>query len=838
MPQPTGRETFPESLSNKWGMPCFRFAFRGGHPTVSPAMKYALRQLAANPGFTIVALVTLALGIGVNTTAFTVMNRLMLQSLPFNDPASLVQVWSTEGHDGNRGTAPADYFDERDQNTAFVDMAAYQPWQSVSYAEPGKPPIQVGALYMTANFFTVLGVPPQLGRLPNDEESRTLAHVTLISDAFWRTHLNADPNVLGSTVRVSSRPSTVIGVMPPSLDDPALFNSRPAFFYLDPVTHSRAVRNVGWYTVVARLKKDVSVKRAQSEMDVVSRRLAHDYPVTNKDRGFSVIRYPRNQLGDTGSQLTWMTLALSVLVLLIACINLANLQLVRTTRRSQEIAIRLALGCPRWRLVGMFLIESLVVSTLGGALGIAAAMWSNGFVVRFFEMDMPLNFRVIAFTFSVSLVAGALFGAFPAWMATRVDSAATLKSGGRGATSDRSRHWLRQSLVVIELAMAVTLLAGAGFFVSGIYRLTHRELGWDQTHQLIGQVSLDQDHFSGDQGRLRELAFCDRALETLRALPGVQAAMISSGSPSWGGRMAPFLVEGQPPPEKGQEPMAGYFSVSPGWFEVYGMHLVQGREFTEADRVDSAPVAIVSESMARKLWPGVSPLGKRIAGPGVPDPSPKWAEVVGVMKDFKGGGEFYNPSMSNLRFIRPWAQDSGNGVAFCVRTVGPPGLLKEPVRKAIGLLLPDLAIDYLATSEEDAAQTYSYFNFLRRILVQIAALGLLLSAVGIYGVVANLASERTKEIGIRMALGAQPRGLVWLFVRNGIVLAGIGAAIGICMAFVLVTILARIIPSLPGKDPGVVVGAALLLVLVALFACWLPARRTTRVSPVVALRAD
>jgi predicted permease len=326
-------------------------------------------------------------------------------------------------------------------------------------------------------------------------------------------------------------------------------------------------------------------------------------------------------------------------------------------------------------------------------------------------------------------------------------------------------------------------------------------------------------------------------LEALRALPGVEAASISSGSPTWGNRMEPFKIEGQPVPEKGHEPEAGYFNVSPGWFEVYGIRLLQGREFLGSDRFESEQVTIVSESMARKNWPGESPLGKRLQETD-PGGDSKWATVVGVMQDFKGGGEFYNPSMTSLRFIRPWAQDTWGSVVFTVRTAGDPGLLKEPVRKAIAQIVPDLAIDDMATTAEDTAQTYSYFNFLRRILVQIAVLGLLLSAVGIYGVVANLASERTKEIGIRMALGAQPGGIIWLFVRNGIILASIGAAIGLCVSFVLVTTLARILPALPGKDPGVVICAALLLLAVALFACWLPARRTTRISPTVALRAE
>lgn len=749
-----------------------------------------------------------------------------------------MQIWSTSARDPQLPNTPADYFDIKEQNTVFEDLAAYQLYQSMSYAEAGKAPIQVGALYMTANFFPVLGVQPQLGRTPTEEESKTLAPVTLISDAFWREHFNADPTVLGRSIRLNSRPSTIVGVMPPSLDDPTLFNNRPAVFYLDPATHSRAVRKSGWYSVVARMKPGVTLKQAQGELDVVARRLAQDYPDTNKERGAVVIPYPTSQLGQGGAQLTWMTLALSGFVLLIACINLANLQLVRTTRRAHEIAVRLSLGCSRRRLFGMLLLESLIVSVLGGALGIAAALWSNGFVARYLALNLPLNVRAIGFTVVVSLLAGALCGVIPAWMASRVDSGSLLKSGGRGATSDRSRNWLRQSLVVVELALALTLLAGAGFFISGLYRLIHRQLGWEPSHQILGMVTLDQDHYWGDENQPRVLAFGERALEALRAIPGVQAAALSSGSPSWGSRVEPFRIEGQPPVERAQAPLAGYFSASPGWFEVFGMHLIEGRSFNDADRANSAPVAIVSESLARKMWPGESPIGKRIGGIDTTDP--KWAEVVGVMKDFKGIGEFYNPSMNAMRFIRPWSQDnySGRGLIMCVRTAGPPAPLKESVRKVIGQLLPDLALNYLATIDEDVNSMYSFFMFLRRILVQIAILGLLLAAIGIYGVVANLTSERTREIGIRLALGAQPGAIVWLFVRSGLLLASIGAALGLAAAYFMVTTLGRILPALPGKDPAVVFSAALVLVAVALFACWLPARRTTKISPTIALRAD
>ena len=805
-------------------------------------MKHALRQLIMSPGFSVVALVTLALGIGVNTTAFTVLNRLMLQSLPFHEPQTLVQISATTAHGGNMLVTPADYFDLQAQNTVFTDVATYSPWNSMSYAEADKPPVQVGAIYMTANFFPILGVQPQLGRTPTEEETKTMAFVTLISDSFWRQHYNADPNVLGRTIRVNSRESIIIGVMPASLEDPALFNSRPGIYYLDPATHSRTVRAYGWELVLARLKPGVTIEQAQQEMNVLAKRLAHDYPETNKERGLKVIPYPTSQLGDDGAQLTWLTLALCGLVLLIACINLANLQLVRTTRRAQEIAIRLSLGSSRAQLIGMFLWESMIISIAGGALGIGAALWSNVFVARFLGMDLPLNWRVVGFTFLVSLVTGALFGTVPAWLATRADAGEALKSGGRSSTSDRSRHRLRQGLVIVELALSLTLLAGAGFFISGIHRLTHRNLGWDTSHEIIGAVTLDQDHFWGEKNLPRVLAFGDHALEALRAIPGVQAAAIASNSPSWGSGMMHFRVEGRPPPEKGDDLPAGYFSVSPGWFEVFGLHLLQGREFTAADRADSVPVAIVSESMARKLWPGESAIGKHLANynPGSPQDPLKWAEVVGVMSDFKCGGEFYNPGMNNLKFLRPWTQDTGpqQGSVFCLRTAGPTAAFKEPLRKAIGLLLPDLALTYLATIEEDTANTYSYFKFLRRILVQIAVLGLLLSGVGIYGVVANLTSERTKEIGIRLALGAQPAGIVWLFLRNGLFLALTGAALGLGAAFGVVTMLARLLPALPGKDPWFILGTALLLVAVALFACWLPARRTTKISPTEALRAE
>jgi putative ABC transport system permease protein len=805
-------------------------------------MRFALRQLAKSPGFTAVALLTLAMGIGVNTTAFTILNRLLLQSLPYRDPGRLVQVWSSNPHENFAAQAPGDFCDEQQQNTVFSGMAAYVQGESASFAEPGQPAVMVGSVSVTSNFFTVLGVQPQIGRLPAPEEEERVDPVTLLSNAFWREHFAADPAVVGRTVKLKGKLLTIVGILPPAVDDQMLFGVRPCFFPLDPIRSNREYRDFGWYTVVARLKPGVTLQEAQSEMNVLAARFAKDHPKTDGDRTIRVISFPTTNVGDTATELTWMTLALSGLVLMIACVNLANLQLVRTTSRGQEIGIRIALGCSRGRVIWMLLLESLVLSVAGGAFGILVALWGNAFVARYFSIDMPIEPRVIAFAFGASVLTGAFFGTVPAWLASGADVNASLKSGGRGSTSGRSRHWLRQGLVVAQLAMALTLLAGAGFFVRGIYRLTHRNLGWDTTHEVGGFIELDHDNY-GEQRDPRSLAFSERLQASLAALPGVEAAALSIDTPINGFRSTAYRVEGQPVPEAGKETYAGYSPVSPGFLQVYGLHLVKGREFRDSDRPGSPAVVIVNEAMARKLWPGEDPIGKRImtggeAGPTQGASNPAWAEVVGVVRDFDGASDFYNPGGNNLKFMVPWAQNSHRFITFSVRTSGPSVAYKEPVRKAIGILAPDLAVSMLATVEEELADELSYFNFLRKVLTLIAGLGLLLSGLGIYGVVANLASERTKEIGIRMALGAQPGGIVWLFLGNGIRMAVLGSATGLAAAFSLTMVLGRMIPVLPGRDPWVVVGAALFLVFVSLFACWLPARRTTRVSPTIALRSE
>lgn len=799
-------------------------------------MRYALRQFAKNPGFTVVALVTLAIGIGVNTTSFTVLNRLLFHPLPFQDAGSLVQVWTSSPREQFANLAPGDYLDEKEENTVFEDMAAYVPSRSASLAEPGQPAIRCGSVRMTANFFATLGVHPQIGRLFTAEEEERSEPVTLIGSAFWREHFASDPNILGRTIRLNGKMFTIVGVMPPALDDPMLFNGQASVFPLDPARLNRERRGGGgWYHAIARLKPGVTLEKAQAELTALARRSAHDHPESNAGFDLKVIPYPTNAIGSSSAHLTWLTMALSGMVLLIACVNLANLQIVGTTRRAHEIAIRLALGCSRAKLIRTLLLESLLISLAGGALGTLVAKWSNIYIARHFGFDMPLDLRVLGFTFVLSMATGAIFGTVPAWIASGSDVAVSLKLGARGATPGRTRHWLRQALVVVELSLALALLTGAGFFVSGIFKVAHRDLGWKADNVLVGSIELDHDHY-GEQNDPRSLAFTDRMRERLRELPGIEAAEISYGSPVFGAWEEPFRIEGQPMPEPGKEMSAALNIVTPEFFEVYGINLIRGRNFLESDRPGARRVVIVSESMAKTFWPGTDPIGKRIGE--VESANPEWAEVVGVMSDYRGAADFLNLSASRFRMLWPWQQNSHRFITFNVRTSGSPDSYKDEIRKAIGLLAPDIALSQLVTIKEAMDGEMAYFTFLRRLLLQISAFGLLLAAVGTYGVVATLASERTKEVGIRMALGAQPAGVVWLFLKNGIRLAVIGAAVGVVASLILLRILSRMLPAIPGDDPWVVTCVAFLLVTVALVACWLPARRTTRINPILALRVD
>ena len=798
-------------------------------------VSYSARTLRKNKGYSIVALLTLGLGIGVNTTAFTVLNRLLLRPAPFADTRRLVHIRATSA-DGSEGSvSPGDFFDLRAQNTALDHVSAYYVSWLSTLAEPGQAAIRCDSISATADFFTALGIQPvMLGRAFTDQDEARHENIALLSHSFWVKHYRADPRVLGRILRTDGGfQYTIVGVMAAALDDPTLFVGTTdglAFCTLMSGMDPR-YRDRGWNSVVARLKPGVTAQRAQAELAALARRLAHDFPKSNTGRGFKTVPFPTRAMDEMGGRLVWLVMGLSGVVLLVACVNLANLQLVRTTARNNELGIRLALGCTRARLIRMLLTESMMISTAGGALGLLLAQWSNRYLAAYWKVDMPLNFRVIGFTCVVSAAAGALFGTMPALFASREQVNASIKQGARGTTPDRYRHRLRQALIVVELAMALMLLAGAGYFVRGIQRITQRDLGWRPEGVLIGYLALDHDHY-GEVRDPRSVVFGDRLISEMASLPGVDAVALSNDN-VFGANPINFEIEGRPPYER--DVLASIETPSPGYFGAYGIRLLEGREFRDTDRPGTPKVAIISANMAQRYWPGESAIGKRI---GTEDPAHQdWAEVVGVVGNILHDLE-WDPRRSRYAIYYPWAQNSFRYLAVTLHSSGDPEALKEEVRKTFGRIEPNIAFSFLGAADELMAQDLMQYTVARRMLVQVAGLGLLLAAVGIYGVVANLAAERTKEIGIRMALGAQPRDVIWLFLGNGVRLALIGTGLGLAGAFGLNKALGHLLSDFPGNDPWVVGSVGIVLITVTLVACWLPARGATRVNPMDALRAD
>lgn len=800
-------------------------------------MKIPLRLLRKSPGFTVVALVTLALGIGVSTTAFTVLNRLLLQPLPFHDPDRLVKIWATSAQAPELAVSPGVYCDLREQSVSIETVAAFYLNFQASLAETGKPPERTTSMPVSADFLPLVGVQPMLGRAFTVEEQTRGDGVIILSNAFWQRRFGGDRQVLGRTLRLDGKPVTVIGVMPPRLDDPMLFGGEVNFWFLDNVDVNRNLRGMGWYQVAARLKPGVSLAQAQAEIKAFGERLARDYPQTNSELGLRVVKYPTDSVGDVGGSLAWLVMALSLAVLLIACVNLANLQLVRTTGRSREIAIRLAVGASRLQLVRLLLGESLLLALAGGALGLLVAKWATLYLSSYLNFDLPFEFRVIAFALLAALLTGALFGTMPALLASRTDVNKGLKQSGPNASADRSRHRLRHTLVVAELVLTLTLLAGAGYFVRGLQRMTSRELGWSPDRVLVGLFSLSHDRFGGDRDE-RSRLFAERFQAELQAVPGVSHATVARSLPLFGfGGHFKFKLDGQEVLAPGGDLQGFAEVVSPGYFATFGMHLLQGRDFAETDRPGTPLVAIVNQSFVKKFCAGESPLGKRINTSDSATQQRESYEIVGVVNDI--GWVFdQNPAELHPQVYRPFAQNSQRFLSFALRGATDVTALSEGARQALAKLEPDFAITFIGPATDIQMGQVGVFAAVRRILLEIAGIGLVLSAVGIYGVIANLAVERTHEVGIRMALGASPGDVRWLFLRSGLRLSLLGTVIGLTTASGLMIVLNRTLAIVPGNDPWVVVAVATLLALVALFACWLPARRATKVNPIIALRAE
>ncbi|HXP58859.1 MAG TPA: ABC transporter permease [Dongiaceae bacterium] len=822
-----------------------RYRDQRGIPWIEKSMgdiRYSVRQLRRSPGFAVVAILTLAMGIGVNTTAFTVLYRLPLHRLPYPEPDRLIRVFGASPQIHYKGRlSPGNFCDLRAQTTVFQEIAAAGYMDPGSLTEPGQPPQQVNIAPVSAGYLNVLGISPAMGRSFTADEEAHREREAILSNRFWINHFGADPHIVGRTIRINAVLHSIVGVMPPVLDDPLITAAPVGAWTLDCPAENSTVRDEGRYLVIGRLKPGVSLVQAQEELNAIALRLEHDYPKENAKRTFNAEQYSLVMVDNVTKRLSWLVMAVTSAVLVIVCVNLANLQLVRTTSRGREYAIRMALGSSRGRIVRQVLIESFLLSSAGGALGLLVAKWGNGVLEKYVTdyllgVDFPINVRVMGFAFAVSAMTGVAFGAIPAWIATGADLNAALKQSARVSSSDRSRHRLRQTLIVSELALALALLAGAGYFVTGMSRLLHRDLGWQPDNLLNGFINLAPEKY-GNRNDPRLRNFQERLLAQLEATPGVRNAAVSMPSPMLADDNAncEFAVEGRPAPLKGQAPQAFSINVTPGWFGAMGIRILQGRNFDDGDRLGAPRVAIISQSMATQFWPGENAVGKRIGN--LDSKNPDWTEVVGVVADITGGNDF-RLGRVHYDLYRPIAQNCDSWFFVTVRTETESPLVQDSVRRAVAKVEPDLAIALLTTARGAITGHMSRFFIVSQLLVELAVLGLILSAAGIYGVIANLAAERTQEIGIRMALGAQARDVLWLVLGNAIRLAAIGTVIGLALAFVLATLLAKTMPDVPGRNPLVTLCLAGLLIGVALLASWLPAQKATELNPVDALRAE
>ncbi len=807
-------------------------------------LRYALRQLLKYPAFTAVASLTLALGIGVNTTMFSVLNALVLQASPAPESSRLVSIVGTSAQSNERFLSPADFYDFQRQSTAFEQVGAYN-WANFNLAEPGQPAERLAGMSVSGNFFQIFGIPPALGRTVGPEHDQAgSGRVAVLSDGFWRSHYSADPNVIGRTVRMDSQQVTIIGVMPPQFDNLTYWGHIDLWQSFSLEGAARQIRDNAWLRGIGRLKPGFQLGQAGSEASAIASRLAKDYPQTDSGNGLRLVSWNYARTSDVTRRVSWLCMALAGFVLLIACANLANLQLARMTDRIRENAVRIALGASRLQLIRQLLIESLLLSAIGGAIGVLVASWGSRLISRAIYisgipgMDVPINTNVLAFTMIATAVTGVAVGMVPAWIASRTDVNAALKQGSRGTTGDRSRHLLRKALIVSELALALLLMTGAGFFVRGTQRLASSDMGWRPDGLTTASMSLP---FSANYLTDAQCgAFFDKLSGKLAALPGMQQATISVYLPVTGfWRTSGIAVQGRPAPAHGKEPLVYYNSETPGNISNLGLHMIRGRDFTLADRADSRPVAIINDTLARDLWPGENPVGKRIADAGAKTPT--WLEIVGVVSDMHSTLELVRAPDTQFQVHLPLAQTPNQYAHWfnlAIRSSAPPQTVAAAIRAAVQQIDPDQPVYDILSARESMRQVTGGFGMTGKMLGIFALVGLALSAVGIFGVIANLVAQRTSEIGIRMALGAQAQDVLWLVLGQGVRLAAAGTAIGLACSWGLIRLLNSILPALPGADPLTIGCVAALLGAVALLASWLPARRATRIDPIIALRAE
>jgi putative ABC transport system permease protein len=801
-------------------------------------LRYGLRMLWRKPGFTVVAIVALALGIGANTAIFSVIYTVLLSPLPYKNAERLVWIWETNPGSDIK-TEPAslpNYNDWKTQGQSFESMAAFIG-SSLTFTSEGEPE-RIPCAYTSANFFSVLGVEPALGRSFTEEENTIGKNrVVILSQSLWQRRFGADPSIVGQKITLSGVPFTVVGVLPRGFKNPTPNQSKPAELWT-PLAYDfeRMARRSDFLNVVARLKQGVGPQQAQAEMNTITSRLSQQYPDSNT--GWSTIVLPLHErmTGDVRTAL-WLLMGVVGFLLLIACANVANLLLARSTARQQEIAIRRALGAGRLRLVRQFLTESVLLSLIGGLLGSLVAMWGVDILVALSPGNIPrldevgLNWKVLAFTLSISLGTGVIFGLLPALHATSPNLTEMLKEGGRSSTEGIRGSRLRSFLVVSEIAIALVLLVGAGLMVKSFARLQDVDPGFRPERILTMDLSLPGAKYKEDA---QVSAFYDQLGARVAGLPGVESVGAVSTLPlSGGGDIITFAVEGRPDSPPGQSDDAEYRVVTPGYFPTMGVPVVRGEGFTERHNASGPAAMVINETFARRYFPGQDPIGHRL-NIGDPESSP-WRMIVGIVKDVRHDGLDTEPYP---QMYTPLAQVPRRAMTLVARTSAAPLSLVPNVRQELSSLDKDQPLYNVRTMEQVLAQSIARQRFQMLLIAIFASVGLILASVGIYGVISYSVTQRTHEIGIRMALGAQAKDVLRMILGQGMILALVGVGVGVAAALLLTRVMASLLYGVTATDPLTFIGVSVLLTLVALAACYIPARRAMKVDPMEALRYE
>ena len=799
-------------------------------------LRFAMRQLRKSPGFTLLAVITLTLGIGLNTAIFSLINELFLRGLPFQEPERIVHIYG-ESRERELNQLPYSiprFWHYRDGQTVFSAMAA-DNGSAVTLTGLGEA-VQVFAQAVTANYFDVLGVRPIRGRvfLPQEEMN---ADVVMISENFWRQRLGSDPAVLGRSITLNDVPHTIVGVLPnmtaawvaPDLE---VFIAKP--FDLPGTPRERLMRGIGFLRAIARLKPGVTLEQAKAAMPALEKSYREQNP-SNDDTSWAtaLVPVPEDVSGNLRPAFR-ILLAAVCFVLLIACSNVANLLLVRFSGRRREIALRIALGAARRNVVRLFIFESVLISLLGGALGALIAWKLIPLLPRLAANQLPLDatihlsLPVLVFTLVLSLLTGVAMGLYPAWQSSRADLVDGLKEGGRGTSASVRQQRFRKILVGAQVALSVTLLAGAVLLITSFVKLSQQNNGFRAENLWTGVLRLPAAHYPDGEARSR---FGERLLEQIRNLPGVESAAIADNVPLEGGSRTYYARPDENPPPVNQRPIAPSRWISPGYFRTLGIQLISGRDIDEHDRVDRPNVMLISQAGAKKIFPNENPIGRRLLLGGQQD----LFEIIGVVGDVRSTQV---TQTTDAEFYRPWLQNPEPRFRLAIRGQSTPDEIMRMARTALAKLDSGLPIFNTATMSELVVQAIGQQRLMMSLLAVFAGTALLLATVGIYGAVAYTVEQRTGEIGVRMALGAQTKDILRLVVNQGMRPVVFGLVVGLAAALALGRLIAAQLYQVSAHSPLLLTGTAAILALAAILACLLPARRATQLNPVEALRAE